>query len=266
MQPPVDERHWEVAGAHLTSRLILGSGGFTDLPTFSAALAASGADMVTVAMRRIEQAPPGLLEAITAAGARVLPNTAGCYTAAAAVTTAQLAREALDTNWIKLEVIGHEQTLLPDPIGTLEAARALVADGFQVFPYTSDDSILARQLEEAGCVAVMPLGSPIGSGLGILNPHAISLLREAVTVPVVLDAGIGTASDAALALELGCDAILAATAISRSEQPVQMARAFRLAVEAGWLAGGAGRVPRRRYANASTADAGRPDLGPGTAA
>ena len=258
MQPPVDERHWEVAGEHLASRLILGSGGFADLPTFSAALAASGADMVTVAMRRIEQAPPGLLEAITAAGARVLPNTAGCYTADAAVTTAQLAREALDTNWVKLEVIGHEQTLLPDPIGTLEAARALVADGFQVF--------LARQLEEAGCVAVMPLGSPIGSGLGILNPHAISLLREAVTVPVVLDAGIGTASDAALALELGCDAILAATAISRSEQPVEMARAFRLAVEAGWLAAGAGRVPRRRYANASTPDAGRPDLGPGTAA
>ncbi len=261
-----DERYWQVAGETLGSRLILGSGGFTDLAVFSETLTISGSAMVTVAMRRLEQAPPGLLEAILAGGARVLPNTAGCYTADDAVRTAHLAREALDTAWLKLEVIGHEQTLLPDPEGTLVAARRLVADGFQVFPYTSDDSILAARLEAIGCVAVMPLGSPIGSGLGILNPHAISLLREAVDVPVILDAGLGTASDATLAMELGCDAILAATAISRSAEPRQMARAFRLAIEAGWLAARSGRVPRRRYAHASTPDQGRPDLGPGTAA
>ena len=265
MRPPAAERGWEIGGERLASRLILGSGGFADLATFAAALEASGADMVTVAMRRIDQAPPGLLEAITAGGARVLPNTAGCYTADDAVRTAQLAREALETSWVKLEVIGDEETLLPDPVGTLEAARRLVADGFTVLPYTSDDRILATRLEDAGCAAVMPLGSPIGSGLGLLNPHAISLLREAVRVPVILDAGLGTASDAALAMELGCDGILAATAISRADDPVRMARAMRLAVEAGWLAAGAGRVPRRRHARASTAPEGRPDLGPGTA-
>ncbi|MGI9117370.1 MAG: thiazole synthase [Gaiellales bacterium] len=261
----MDERTWSVAGEALGSRLILGSGGFGDLDTFSAALAASGSAMVTVALRRIDQAPPGLLDAITQGGARVLPNTAGCYTADDAIRTAHLAREALETDWLKLEVIGHEQTLLPDPVGTLEAATALAAEGFKVFPYTGDDPILAQRLEQAGCVAVMPLGSPIGSGLGILNPHAISLLREAVSVPVVLDAGIGTASDAALAMELGCDAILAATAISRCADPVRMAGAFDLAVRAGWLAARSGRVPRRRYAHASTSAAGLPDLGPGTA-
>lgn len=261
-----DEREWDVAGDRLGSRLIMGSGGFTDLGTFSAALAASGSDMVTVAMRRIDQAPPGLLEAITAGGARVLPNTAGCYTADDAVATARLAREALETEWLKLEVIGHDRTLLPDPVGTLDAARRLVAEGFKVLAYTSDDAILGAMLEEAGCVAVMPLGSPIGSGLGILNPHAISLLREHVSVPVVLDAGLGTASDAALAMELGCDAILAASAISRCADPVRMATAFRGAVEAGWLAARAGRVERKRYAHASTSNAGFPDLGPGTAA
>ena len=260
MPRPVDERAWVLGGEPLGSRLILGSGGFADLATFEAALTASGADMVTVAMRRIDQAPPGLLDAITAGGARVLPNTAGCYSAEDAIRTAALAREALETSWLKLEVIGDERTLLPDPIGTLEAARALVADGFTVLPYTGDDSVLARHLEAAGCAAVMPLGSPIGSGLGILNPHAISLLREAVAVPVILDAGLGTASDAARAMELGCDGILAASAISRSGDPVAMARAFRGAVEAGWLAAFAGRIPRRRYANASTDDAGRPEL------
>ncbi|MFM7246618.1 MAG: thiazole synthase, partial [Actinomycetota bacterium] len=213
--------------------------------------------------RRIDQAPPGLLDAITAGGARVLPNTAGCYSAEDAVTTARLAREALETDWLKLEVIADPVTLLPDPEGTLAAARTLAAEGFRVFAYTSDDPVLGRRLEEAGCAAVMPLGSPIGSGLGILNPHAISLLREAVTVPVVLDAGLGTASDAALAMELGCDAILAATAISRSDDPVRMAEAFAHAVHAGRLAAGAGRVPRRRHAQASTASAGLPDLKPG---
>ena len=266
MPQQADERTWDIAGDRLGSRLIMGSGGFTDLDVFVAALAASGSDMVTVAMRRIDQAPPGLLDAIVAGGARVLPNTAGCSTADDAVATARLAREALETEWLKLEVIGHGKTLLPDPVGTLDAARRLVAEGFKVLAYTSDDAILGAKLEDAGCVAVMPLGSPIGSGLGILNPHAISLLREHVTVPVVLDAGLGTASDAALAMELGCDAILAASAISRCADPVRMARAFRGAVEAGWLAAGSGRIARRRYAQASTSSHGIPDLGPGTAA
>ena len=266
MQQQADERSWTLAGEQLGSRLILGSGGFADLPTFAAALAASGSDMVTVAMRRIDQAPPGLLEAITAGGARVLPNTAGCFSAEEAVLTARLAREALGTSWLKLEVIGHDKTLLPDPVGTLEAARTLVGEGFTVLAYTSDDAVLGARLEDAGCAAVMPLGSPIGSGLGILNPHAISLLREHVAVPVVLDAGLGTASDAALALELGCDAVLAASAISRCGDPVAMARAFRGAVEAGWLAARSGRVQRKRYAHASTSNEGLPDLGPGTAA
>lgn len=257
---------WSIAGQALASRMILGSGGFTDLTTFSNALEASGSTIVTVAIRRLEQAPPGLLEAITAAGARVLPNTAGCYTADDAVRTAHLAREAFETTWVKLEVIGDATTLLPDPEGLLTAARILVADGFDVLPYTSDDPILAQRLEAIGCVTVMPLGSPIGSGLGILNPHAISLLCEAVQVPVILDAGLGTASDAALAMELGCDAILAASAISRCQDPVQMAAAFNLAVRAGWIAARAGRVPRKRHAQASSSDVGRPDLGPGTAA
>ena len=268
MQPPADdvnESRWRVAGVALDSRLILGSGGFADLPTFSAALEASGTSLVTVAMRRIESAPPGLLDAIVAGHARVLPNTAGCYTASDAVRTAQLAREALETDWVKLEVIGDERTLLPDPEGTVQAARELVADGFHVLPYTSDDAILARRLQDVGCIAVMPLGSPIGSGLGILNPHAISLLRDAVEVPVILDAGLGTASDAALAMELGCDAILVATAISRAGNPPGMAAAFRRAVEAGWLAARSGRVPKRRHANASTSSEGLPDLSIGPA-
>lgn len=265
-RPAADPAPWSVAGGALRSRLILGSGGFADLATFGAALEAAGSDLVTVAMRRIDQAPPGLLDAILAGGARVLPNTAGCYSADDAITTARLAREALETDWLKLEVIADPVTLLPDPEGTLAAARTLAAEGFRVFAYTSDDPVLGRRLEEAGCAAVMPLGSPIGSGLGILNPHAISLLREAVTVPVVLDAGLGTASDAALALELGCDAILAATAISRSADPPRMAAAFRHAVAAGWLAAGAGRVPRRRHAQASTPTAGLPDLKPGDGA
>ncbi len=261
----MDASRWHIADTELPSRLILGSGGFADLETFRSAMAASGTGMVTVAMRRIESAPPGLLDAIVEAGVRVLPNTAGCYAAEDAVRTAELAREALETDWVKLEVIGDERTLLPDPEGTLIAARTLVARGFRVLPYTGDDPILAQRLQDAGCVAVMPLGSPIGSGLGILNPHAIALLREAVEVPVILDAGLGTASDAALAMELGCDGILVATAISRCAEPVRMASAFRLAVEAGWLAARAGRVPRRRYAQASTAAEGTPDLRPGSA-
>jgi thiazole synthase len=251
-----------IAGSEIGSRLLLGSGGFHRLDRFEAALAASGAEIVTVALRRVEQAAGGLYDAITRGGARVLPNTAGCFSAREAVATANLAREAFETPWLKLEVIGDRRTLLPDAVELLKAARELVADGFVVLPYTTDDPVLAQRLEDAGCAAVMPLGSPIGSGLGIRNPHAIALCREAVSVPLILDAGIGTASDAALAMELGCDAVLAATAISRARAPESMARALRLAVEAGRLAGRAGRIPRLHHAQASTADAGLPDLEP----
>ena len=249
-----------IAGERIGSRLLLGSGGFDHPDRLSEALAASGAKVVTVAVRRVESAPGGLYEAITAAGARVLPNTAGCFTAREAVTTARLAREALDTSWVKLEVIGDRHTLLPDAVELLSAAETLAADGFVVLPYTTDDPVLGRRLEEVGCAAVMPLGSPIGTGLVIRNPHAISLLRDAVSVPVVLDAGIGTASDAALAMELGCDAVLAATAVSRAREPARMAAALRMAVDAGRQAFLAGRVPRVSHARASTDDAGIADL------
>ncbi len=251
-----------IAGTEIRSRLLLGSGGFHRLDRFEAALAASGAEIVTVALRRVEQAAGGLYDAITRGGARVLPNTAGCFSAREAVATAQLAREAFETPWLKLEVIGDRRTLLPDGVELLKAARELVADGFIVLPYTTDDAVLARRLEDVGCAAVMPLGSPIGSGLGIRNEHAIALCREAVSVPLILDAGIGTASDAVLAMELGCDAVLAATAVSRARDPEAMATALRLAVEAGRLAGRAGRIPRLHHAQASTADEGLPDLEP----
>ena len=249
-----------IAGTRLGSRLLLGSGGFPHPGALEDALRESGAEVVTVAVRRVEDAPGGLYEAITAAGARVLPNTAGCFTAREAVATAHLAREAFATDWVKLEVIGDRRTLLPDAVELLAAAERLVADGFTVLAYTTDDPVLGRRLEEVGCAAVMPLGSPIGSGLGIRNPHAIALMREAVGVPLVLDAGIGTASDAALAMELGCDAVLAATAIARAGEPATMARALRLAVEAGRAAHRAGRIPRLHHAVASTPDAGRPEF------
>jgi thiazole synthase len=189
---------------------------------------------------------------------RVLPNTAGCYTAGDAVKAAQLAREAFETDWVKLEVIGDERTLLPDGVELLRAAESLVGDGFTVFPYTSDDPILARRLADVGCAAVMPAGAPIGSGLGITNPHHIRLIRQSVDVPVILDAGIGTASDAALAMELGCDAVLIASAVTRAADPARMAAAMRHAVEAGRLAFAAGRIPRRFHALASTSDEGMP--------
>lgn len=250
-----------IAGERLSARLIMGSGGFAHLDRFAEALAASGASMVTVALRRVEHAPGGLYDVIRRAGVRVLPNTAGCFTARDAVATAHLAREALGTNWIKLEVIGDERTLLPDALELLVAAEILVGDGFTVLPYTTDDPVLARRLEAVGCAAVMPLGSPIGSGLGIRNAHAIALLGEAVSVPVVLDAGIGTASDAALAMELGCDAVLAATAIAKAQEPALMAESLRLAVVAGRLAYRAGRTARLHHARASTGELGLPDLG-----
>ena len=218
---------------------------------------------MTVALRRIDPAARGsLVDVLSDAGVELLPNTAGCFTARDAVLTAKLAREAFETNWVKLEVIGDEDTLLPDAPELLRAAEALVDDGFVVLPYTSDDPVLARRLQDIGCPAVMPLGSPIGSGMGIRNPYNIALIREAVEVPVVLDAGVGTASDAALAMELGCDAVMAASAIARAQDPVRMARAMRAAVQAGRLARGAGRIPRRLYATASTPDEGLPDFGP----
>ncbi len=242
-----------LAGEVFSSRLIMGTGGAPSLDVLDRALAASGTELTTVAMRRVDPGGSGsVLDVLAARGIRVLPNTAGCYTAADAVRTARLGREALGTDWVKLEVIGDERTLLPDPVELLDAAEQLVGEGFTVLPYTNDDPVLARRLEQAGCAAVMPLGSPIGSGLGIRNPHNIELIVESAGVPVVLDAGIGTASDAVIAMELGCDAVLLATSVTRARDAEMMASAMRAAVTAGRLAFLAGRVPRRRYALASS--------------
>jgi thiazole synthase len=264
-----------IAGEKFGSRLIMGTGGAPSLEVLDRALVASGTELTTVAMRRVAPSPatagggagqgaggvpgggvPGggqsVLGLLAGRGIRVLPNTAGCHTAADAVRTAELAREGLGTDWVKLEVIADEQTLLPDPLELLDAAEMLVSRGFTVLPYTNDDPVLARRLEQAGCAAVMPLGAPIGSGLGIRNPHNIELIVEYAGVPVVLDAGIGTASDAAIAMELGCDAVLLATAVTRARDPELMAEAMRHAVIAGRCARLAGRVPTRRYASASS--------------
>jgi thiazole synthase len=252
---------WELGGREWSSRLIAGTGGFRSLEQMEAALAASGTEIVTVALRRIDPAAEGsVLDVVDRLGLFVLPNTAGCYTARDAVRTARLAREAFQTEWIKLEVIGDDRTLYPDAVELLDAAEELVADGFTVLPYTNDDPILARRLEQAGCAAVMPLGSPIGSGAGIRNPYNIAIIAERAAVPVILDAGIGTASDAALAMELGCDAVLAASAIFGAADPVTMAAALRGGVEAGHAAARAGRIPQRTHAEASTAHQDLPDL------
>jgi thiazole synthase len=251
----------KIADRDLGSRLILGTGGAPSLEALERAVVASGTELVTVALRRIDPDAPGsVLDLLDRLGVGVLPNTAGCFTATEAVRTARLAREAFDTDWVKLEVIGDDRTLLPDPVELVAAAEALVDDGFTVLAYTSDDPILARRLEGLGCAAVMPLGSPIGSGMGINNPYNIALIVDQATVPVVLDAGVGTASDAALAMELGCDAVLLASAVTRARDPEKMAAAMRAAVRAGRLAHGAGRIPRRTYADPSTSDQGRPDL------
>ncbi|HXS65571.1 MAG TPA: thiazole synthase [Streptosporangiaceae bacterium] len=242
-----------IAGEKFGSRLIMGTGGAPSLDVLGRALAASGTELTTVAMRRVDPASTGsVLDVLASQGIKLLPNTAGCFTAAEAVRTAKLAAEALDTRWIKLEVIADEVTLLPDPVELLEAAEQLVAAGFTVLPYTNDDPVLARRLEQAGCAAVMPLGSPIGSGLGIRNPHNIEMMVQAARVPVILDAGIGTASDAALAMELGCSAVLLATAVTRARDPELMAAAMRSAVISGRLAYRAGRIPKRHYANPSS--------------
>lgn len=246
-----------IAGEQLDSRLLLGTGGLPSLSLLEPLLDAARPALVTVSMRRTSgTGDGGLLDTLRRRGVRLLPNTAGCLTAREAVLTAELAREALETDWVKLEVIGDEASLMPDAVELLDAAEQLVRRGFTVLPYTTDDPVLARRLADVGCAAVMPLGSPIGSGLGVLNPHAIEAVRAAVAVPVVLDAGVGTASDAALAMELGCDAVLAATAITRAEDPVAMGRALALAVEAGHAARLAGRIPRRATARASSPTTG----------
>lgn len=250
----------EIAGVSLSSRLIMGTGGLSSLQVLEEALLASGTELTTVALRRYSPTPGNsLFELLERNGIRVLPNTAGCYTARDALLTAELGREALETDWVKLEVIADEQTLLPDVVELLDATELLAARGFKVFAYTSDDPAVARRLEDVGAAAVMPLGAPIGTGLGILNPHNIELIASRASVPVILDAGIGTASEAALAMELGCDAVLLASAVTRAEDPALMAAAMRAAVTAGRLAARAGRIPARRHALTSSPMAGRID-------
>jgi thiazole synthase len=261
-EPTVRDVPLTIADRTFGSRLILGTGGFPRLATLAEAIRATGTEMVTVALRRVDPAARGsIVDVLEEAGVALLPNTAGCYTARDAVNTARLAREAFATDWIKLEVIGDDRTLLPDAPQLLEAAEQLVDEGFVVLPYTNDDPILARRLQDVGCAAVMPLGSPIGSGMGIRNPYNLQIMRERVEVPLILDAGVGTASDAALAMELGCDGVLCASAIARARDPVAMAGAIRAAVEAGHAARRAGRIPRRLHAEASTPETGLPDFG-----
>lgn len=244
-----------LGGRTFRSRLILGTGKYRDAATMTAALEASGTEIVTVALRRVnldELGKGSLIDRIDPERYLLLPNTAGCYTAEEAVRTARLARELGGWNWVKLEVIGDPKTLFPDTAATLEAAKTLLADGFVVLPYTNDDPIVARKLQELGCPAVMPLAAPIGSGLGIRNRANLAIVLEQARVPVVVDAGVGTASDAAVAMELGADAVLMNTAVAEAADPVAMARAMKLGVEAGWLSRHAGRIPRRLYASASS--------------
>ena len=250
-----------IAGQTFSSRLVMGTGGASSLEALEQALVASGADLATVALRRTSPEVRGsVLDVLRRVGSRLLPNTAGCFTARDAVRTARLAREAFATDWVKLEVIGDDRTLLPDAVELRDAAETLVDDGFTVLAYSNDDPVLARHLAELGCAAVMPLGSPIGSGMGICNPYNLRIIVEQASVPVVLDAGVGTASDAAIAMELGCDGVLLASSVTRAQEPALMAEAMRKAVEAGRLAFRAGRIPRRLYASASTPFEGLPDL------
>jgi thiazole synthase len=242
-----------LGGRAFGSRLIMGTGGAENLTVLEEALVASGTELTTVAIRRVDAAGgTGVLDLLKRLGIEPLPNTAGCRGAAEAVLTARLAREALDTDWVKLEVIADDRTLLPDGVELVSAAERLVDDGFTVLPYTTDDPVLARRLEDVGCAAVMPLGSPIGTGLGIANPHNIEMIVAAAGVPVILDAGIGTASDATLAMELGCAAVLLATAVTRARNPELMAAAMADAVRAGHRARRAGRIPKRFWAQASS--------------
>lgn len=243
-----------IAGRTFTSRLIVGTGKYPSHAVMRAAHEASGAEMVTVAVRRVDisRKTESLLDYIDTSRIFLLPNTAACYTADEAIRTAHLGREAGMSNWVKLEVIGDEHTLFPDNEALLEATRALVKDGFVVLPYTNDDPVMCRKLEDAGAAAVMPLGAPIGSGLGIQNPNNIRIIKAQARVPVIVDAGVGTASDAAIAMELGVDGVLMNTAIAGADDPARMAQAMRLAVEAGRLAFEAGRIPRKLHATASS--------------
>src|SRR6187401_1318890 len=244
-----------IAGREFSSRLLIGTGKYPSHQVMQEAHAASGADVVTVAVRRVnvsDRTKESLLDYIDPKRYFLLPNTAACYTAEDAIRTARLAREAGLSHWIKLEVIGDEKTLFPDNEALLEATRVLVKEGFVVLPYTNDDPVMCRKLEDAGAAAVMPLGAPIGSGLGIQNPNNIRIIREQARIPVIVDAGVGTASDAAFAMELGADAVLMNTAIALARDPVAMARAMKLGVEAGRLAFRAGRIPRKSYASASS--------------
>jgi thiazole synthase len=244
-----------VAGRSFRSRLIVGTGKYASFPLMKACHEASGAEMVTVAVRRVnlkDKSKESLLDFIDRSRFEILPNTAACYTAEDAVRTARLGREAGLSEWVKLEVIGDEKTLYPDTQALVEATRTLVREGFVVLPYTNDDVVVAKKLEDAGAAAVMPLGAPIGSGLGIQNAGNLTLIREAVGIPMIVDAGVGTASDAAVAMELGAEGVLMNTAIAEAQDPVKMAEAMKLAVESGRLAFEAGRMPRRRYASASS--------------
>ena len=243
-----------IADRTFTSRLIVGTGKYSSHQVMRSAHEASGAEMVTVAVRRVDisRQSESLLDFIDTSRIFLLPNTAACYTADEAIRTAQLGREAGLSNWVKLEVIGDQQTLFPDNEALLVATRALVKDGFVVLPYTNDDPVICRKLEDAGAAAVMPLGAPIGSGLGIQNPNNIRIIKAQARVPVIVDAGVGTASDASIAMELGADGVLMNTAIAGAEHPVQMATAMRLAVQAGRLAFLAGRIARKMYASASS--------------
>jgi thiazole synthase len=252
------EDTWKLGDRTFHSRIIVGTGKYSSLDETRAALDASGAEIVTVALRRVDLSSkaPTLLDAIDRKKYVLLPNTAGCFTADEAIRTLHLARELGIDELVKLEVIGDPKTLFPDNTATVEAAKRLVAEGFKVLPYCSDDLVTCKRLEDAGCLAVMPLAAPIGSGLGIRNPHNLRLILENVGIPVIVDAGVGTASDAAIAMELGCSAVLMNTGIAGAKHPVLMAEAMRLAVDGGRKAFRAGRMPRRDYANASSPTAG----------
>ncbi len=259
---PKDE--WSLAGLTLGSRLLLGTASYPSRQALLDSLDASGTGLVTVSLRRVgvDASHENLYRVLAERNLRILPNTAGCFTARDAVLTAELAREALGTSIVKLEVIADEETLLPDGENLLAAAKTLVDKGFSVLPYTNDDPVLAQKLEDVGCSAVMPLGAPIGSGLGIRNPHNLQLIKARAQVPVIVDAGVGTASDVAVAFELGCDAVLLDSAIGRSQNPVSMARAMRHAAVAGRQAFLAGRMPRKFYADATSPMSGRVEAVP----
>lgn len=261
MDAKVANQSLTIAGKSFSSRLMIGTSRYSNQQVMLQAVEASGAEIVTVSVRRVsmESGGEGLFE-VLGDKYHFLPNTAGCFTARDAVVTAELAREALQTDWVKLEVIGDEETLFPDVEQLLRAAEELVKKGFIVLPYTNDDPITCKKLEDIGCAAVMPLAAPIGSGMGIRNPYNLRIIREQCSIPIIVDAGIGTASDAAIALELGCDGILLNTAVAGARDPVKMARAFRLGIEAGRLAFEAGRIPRKLYATASSPTEGAIEL------